>query len=148
MSTVVLSVVSREWRNDRPFLGGVLLMVAGIIVGWVPLQFTFELILIGGSYTAIGMVFAVLIFLSGVFALLRPDLSTIVGVAGIAFSILSIAGALGGLLVGLLVGIIGGNLCMAWESPSSAQGVVPSDEGQQSTSDEEQMEYSWQEETT
>lgn len=147
MSTVVFAVVSREWRGDRPFLGGMLLIIAGIIVGWVPIQFTLELILIGGSYTAIGLLFAVLIFLCGVLALLRPELSTTIGVAGIAFSILSIAGALGGLLVGLLVGIIGGSLCIAWEPLSSGQEQEPiaSDETQPATTEEQGMEYSWQE---
>lgn len=102
-------------------MGAVLLMVAGLIVGYVPLQFTMELILIGGPFTAIGLLFAVLIFLTGVFALLRPDLSTILGIAGVAFSILSVVGALGGLLIGLLIGIVGSNLLIAWQPPGTRE---------------------------
>lgn len=113
----LLATAGGSWRAERPVLGGVLLMIAGLIVGYVPIQFTFELILIGGAFTAIGLVFAVLIFLTGVFALLRPDLSTILGIAGVAFSILSVVGALGGLLVGLLIGIVGSNLLIAWQPP-------------------------------
>lgn len=117
-SGAILATAAGSWRAERPFLGGVLLIVAGLIVGYVPIQFTLELILIGGTYTAIGLVFAALISLTGVFALLRPDLSTILGIAGVAFSILSVVGALGGLLVGLLIGLLGSNLLIAWEPPA------------------------------
>lgn len=109
------------WRRERPFWGGLLLILASFLIGWIPIQFTFELLLIGGGYTVIGLVFAVLVFLSGVFALLRPDLARIVGISGIVFSLLSLIGALGGLVVGLLLGVIGGNLCLAWEPPEGTE---------------------------
>lgn len=112
----------REWRNRRPFAGGVLLCLAGVLIAYVPLQFAFELLLIGGSYTYIGLVWAAGVFLSGAFALYRPDLSTIFGVIGVVFSILSLLGALGGLLIGMIVGIIGGNLCVAWQRPDAVAG--------------------------
>lgn len=118
--TQLSTATTTSWRAERPFLGGVLLIVAGLIVGYVPIQFTLELILVGGAYTAIGLLFAVLMFLTGVFALLRPDLSTILGIAGVAFSILSVVGALGGLLVGLLIGIVASNLLISWQPPESA----------------------------
>lgn len=107
----------QTWRSERPFWGGVLLCLAGIVIGWVPAQFLGELMFIGGTFTVIGMVFAALVFLSGVFVLYRPELSTVLGVTGIALSILSLFGALGGLLVGMIVGIVGGNLCIAWKPP-------------------------------
>lgn len=115
----LLSTADTSWRAERPFLGGVLLIVSGLIVGYVPIQFTLELILMGTPLAAIGMLFAVLLFLTGVFALLRPDQSTNLGIAGVAFSILSVVGALGGLLVGLLIGIVGSNLLISWEPPGS-----------------------------
>lgn len=104
-----------EWRSERPFWGGALLMLAGLVIGWVPIQFAAELVFIGGTFTVIGLVFAVFVFLTGAFALHRPDLSTILGITGVALSILSLLGALGGLFVGMLIGIIGGNLCVAWK---------------------------------
>lgn len=109
------------WRRERPFWGGLLMILASFVIGWIPIQFTFELLLIGGGYTVIGLVFAVLVFLSGVFALLRPDLARIVGISGIVFSLLSLIGALGGLVVGLLMGVIGGNLCLAWQPPEGTE---------------------------
>lgn len=108
----------REWRSNRPFAGGVLLMLAGLLIAWVPLQFAFELLLVGGSYTYIGMIWAIGVFLTGAFVLYRPEFSTIFGVLGVVLSILSLLGALGGLLLGLLLGIVGGNLCVAWSPPA------------------------------
>lgn len=103
-----------DWRRGRPFLGGVLLMVSGVLIAYVPLQYAAELLLVGGAFTFVGLVVAVSAFLCGLFALMRPDLSTMIGVTGVAMSILSIFGALGGLVVGMVVGIVGGNLCIAW----------------------------------
>lgn len=110
-----------EWRGERPFWGGALLCLAGLVIGWVPIQFAPELIFVGGSYTVIGLVFAAFVFLSGAFVLHRPDLSTILGVSGVALSILSLLGALGGLFVGMLIGIVGGNLCVAWKPDDAAE---------------------------
>lgn len=92
-----------------------LLILASLVIAWVPAQFAFELMFIGGTYTVIGLVFALLVFLSGAFALAHPELSRTFGIAGVAFSILSLVGALGGLLVGMILGIVGGNLCVAWK---------------------------------
>jgi hypothetical protein len=108
------------WRAERPFLGGVLLLLAGVVIGYVPLQFAGELIFIGGSFTIIGLVFATFVFLCGAFALWMPEHSTVFGVAGVALAILSLMGALGGLFVGMLLGILGGNLCVAWHPPEGA----------------------------
>lgn len=107
-----------EWRRGRPFLGGVLLLLSGVVIAYVPLQFATELLLVGGSFTFIGLLFAVLVSLAGAFALMRPEFSRELGIFGIAMSILSIFGALGGLVVGMAIGIVGGNLCVAWQPPA------------------------------
>ncbi|MFB6172614.1 MAG: DUF6114 domain-containing protein [Haloarculaceae archaeon] len=119
------------WRSQRPFWGGVLLCLAGLVIGWVPAQFAGELMFVGGTFTVIGLVFAAFVFLAGAFALYRPDLSTILGISGVALAILSLLGALGGLFVGMLVGIVGGNLCVAWTPPDrgDARDDAPSDHG-------------------
>lgn len=111
------------WRRGRPFAGGVLLCVAGLLIAWVPLQFATEVMLVAGELAAIGLAFAGFVFLTGVFALLRPAQSSVFGAAGVLLSILSLFGALGGLLVGMLVGIVGGNLCIAWEPPEASAGA-------------------------
>jgi len=127
-----------EWREPRPFWGGTLLMLAGIIIGWVPIQFATELAVIGGAFTVVGLIFAVMVFLTGAFVLARPEMSTIFGVVGIALSILSIIGALGGLFVGMLLGIAGGNLCVAWQGDPD---TGSSSSGMESAED---VQFSWQ----
>jgi len=132
-----------EWREPRPFWGGALLMIAGIIIGWMPIQFATELAVIGGAYTVIGLIFAVMVFLTGAFVLARPEMSTIFGVIGIALSILSLIGALGGLFIGMLVGIAGGNLCVAWDGPTPDRSTSSStSSGSMGSSDE--VQFSWQ----
>jgi hypothetical protein len=132
-----------EWKRQRPFWGGVLLMLAGAAIAYVPLQFATELAVIGGSFTVIGLVFAVLVFLIGSFVLVRPEVSTVLGVAGIAFSILSIFGALGGLFIGMLLGIAGGNLCIAWQNPDPGTSTTQQSSGLDSSSPED-VQFSWQ----
>lgn len=136
-----------EWREDRPFWGGALLMFAGLLTAWAPMQFSLELALIGSWWTVIGLIFALGMFLSGAFALSRPDLATYFGVAGIAFSILSLIGALGGYIIGLFIGVFGGNLCLAWNTED--QGVEK--EATQTTIDTEtttepteDVQFSWE----
>lgn len=111
----------KEYRSNRPFLGGVLLCIAGLIIAWVPIQFATELLLVGGSYTFIGLFFAAGVFLTGVFALMRPEFSTQLGIVGVAFSILSLFGALGGLFVGMILGMVASSLCISWEPDGAAE---------------------------
>lgn len=110
----VVDHAGMSWPGKRPYVGGALLVVGGVLVRYVPIQFTLELITMGSPLAAIGLVSAILITLTGVFALLRPDLAPIVGVAGIVLSFLSIMGALGGLLIGVVVTQLGGGLCIVW----------------------------------
>ena len=107
----------RRWRQPRPILGSILMVLGGLMIGYVPVQFTSELMLIGGAFTILGMMFAVLVIFCGLSSLVKPELSSIFGVLGIALSTLSLFGALGGLFVGMIVGTIGGILCYAWEPP-------------------------------
>lgn len=134
-----------EWRQGRPFMGALLLMIGGIIIGWVPIQFATELAIIGGSFTVIGLVFAAMVFLTGAFVMARPEMSTIFGVIGIALSILSLIGALGGMFVGMLVGIAGGNLCIAWRNPDpDHKSTTGTGTGSPDAGASEDVQFSWQ----
>lgn len=107
----------RAWRRPRPVFGGLLLIIGGLLIGYVPIQFASELMLIGGAFTVIGLLFAALVTFCGIAVLAKPRLSTIFGVFGVAFSTLSLFGALGGLFVGMIVGTVGGVLSYSWEPP-------------------------------
>ncbi|WP_049921460.1 DUF6114 domain-containing protein [Halopiger djelfimassiliensis] len=111
------------WRTGRPFLGGILLCLGGVLITWVPMRILPDLAFIGGQmagYLAIGSLFGVFVFLSGVYALYKPASADVIGVVGIVLSIFSLFGSLGGLLIGMLLGILGGNLCLAWKPGDEA----------------------------
>ncbi|WP_455449064.1 DUF6114 domain-containing protein [Natrinema thermotolerans] len=106
------------WRAGRPFLGGLLLCLAGVLITWVPMQILPDLAFIGGQmagFLAIGALFGVFVFLTGIYVLVKPAHADVAGVVGTVLAIFSLFGSLGGLLVGMLLGILGGNLCLAWK---------------------------------
>lgn len=108
-----------SWRHERPFWGALLVILAGLVIGIIPAQLAITFALVPSTFMFAGLVFAVFVFLSGVFALLRPELAEFFGAAGILLSVASIFGALGGFGVGMLLGTVGGALCVAWERPES-----------------------------
>lgn len=108
--------VGAEWRDQRPTLGGVFLCLSGVIIGYVPLTMASSLLL-GNFISAVGLLFAALVFMTGCFVLYRPDLSTELGVVGAVFSLLSLFGAMGGLFVGMFLGFVGGSYAFAWVPP-------------------------------
>lgn len=105
-----------RWKDRRPFWGGVLLIAGSMVVAYVPFNMASALF-IGNSVAVIGLLFAALMFMSGSFVLLRPDLHDILGIAGAFFSISSVFGALGGFGLGLFLGLLGGSLSYAWIPP-------------------------------
>jgi ABC-type multidrug transport system fused ATPase/permease subunit len=108
-----------RWRSRRPFAGGTLLVLGGMIIAAIPIRLQMIQATQGPSYSALGIVFAAMVVACGVFAIVKPQLSTLIGVTGIAMSILSLIGAFGGLVIGMLVGIVGGSLCVAWQEPGT-----------------------------
>jgi hypothetical protein len=109
-----------RWRQPRPILGSVLLLLGAAIIGWVPIQFAAELLFIGGAFTVIGLFFASLVAFCGLAALAKPEFASVFGVFGIAFATLSLIGALGGFFAGMIVATAGGVLCYAWEPPADS----------------------------
>jgi hypothetical protein len=108
----------RNWREPRPLFGGVCLLLGALIIGYVPIHFAADLMLIGGAFSILGVLLAILVGFCGVAAIAKPELSSIFGVLGATFGTLSLFGALGGLFVGTLVSTIGGILCYAWTPPA------------------------------
>lgn len=111
-----------RWRRGRPFLGGALLILASFAIAWIPINIAPDTILLGKALSPIGLLFAALVFLCGIFALTRPELADVFGLFGIVFSIFSLYGALGGFGIGLALGLVGGNLCYAWEAADEESG--------------------------
>ena len=101
-------------------IGGGLLCLGAVVIGWVPIQFGTELAIIGGSFILVGLAFAALVGLCGLVAVLIPEYGLYAGVMGVLFSVLSLIGALGGLFVGMVIGVIGGVLAIVGGSRENA----------------------------
>lgn len=115
--------------NENPtpgIIGSVLLILAGIQIGFTNITYASEII-VHKPTIAVGIVSASVISLAGVGALLRffgladtsqPDLSTILGIVGITFSLIAtIIGFWS--LSGAVIGVIGGTLCVIGKPPHS-----------------------------
>lgn len=104
----------KQWRNQRPFWGATLTILAALIILYIPLHL-YAIAFVPGSLVFIGFLFSGILLIVGIFAYIYPPFSTIFGVTTIFVSVLSIMGALGGFLIGTIVGIIAGSLLIAWD---------------------------------
>lgn len=104
----------KQWRHRRPFWGATLMLLAGLLILYIPVQL-FAIAFIPGSFVFIGFLFGGLIIIMGILNYIYPQFSTVFGVVGIFLSVLSVMGALGGFIVGTILGIIGGSLSIAWQ---------------------------------
>lgn len=109
-----------EWRAVRPFFGGVLLALGGIIIAAVLVSSPRPLLSPIGLST-IALVAAVAAFLCGIFALAKPALAGPLGVAGIIAVVVSLVGMPFATFLGVLLSVLGGNLCYAWQSDADTE---------------------------
>ncbi|MFC5972802.1 DUF6114 domain-containing protein [Halomarina salina] len=107
----------QTWKRARPFWGGLLLTLSGLVIGIIPMDLAMKFALIPTEFAFVGLIFAIFVVLCGLFALAKPPLAEFFGAAGMLISIISIFGALGGFVVGTVLGILGGSLCIAWVGP-------------------------------
>ncbi|HEY4225732.1 MAG TPA: DUF6114 domain-containing protein [Pseudolysinimonas sp.] len=120
----------REWRRGRPFVGSLLLVVAG-----VEMFFSTQLDL-GNMHIQLGVegfqatVIPIGFVLLGVLIALMPQHRIFYGVIALALSLYSIIGVnLGGFIIGMLLSAVGGILAVSWapapadaEASSAAEG--------------------------
>ncbi|MDF9744632.1 DUF6114 domain-containing protein [Natrinema salsiterrestre] len=102
------------WRDERPFWGGTILTIAGLVIAVVPLTLAFRFGMGTTPYVLVGLSSAFLVSLSGILSLRRPERADYFGAVGILFAVASIFGALGGFGLGTVLGMVGGSLCLAW----------------------------------
>jgi hypothetical protein len=115
------------WRKNRPFVGGLLTVLAGIEmffsgqldVGNIHVQVGIE----GFQATVIPIMLVVL----GVLAVTMPVHRIFYGVISLVVSVYSLVGVnLGGFFVGMLLGAIGGVLTVSWApKPTTTPAVEP-----------------------
>ncbi len=84
-------------------------MMIGLMMGTSPI------------FSIIGLASGALVILGAVMLYNRPSESQIWSGVILAFSLLSILGAMGGFMVGLLLGILGGIFGLVWKPATSSQ---------------------------
>ncbi len=104
-----------EWRKKRPFVGGLLTMIAG-----VEMFFSGQLD-IGKIHVQLGIegfqatIIPVLLVVLGLLAMLMPVHRVFYGVISLVVSVYSLIGVnLGGFFLGMVLGAIGGVLVVSW----------------------------------
>ena len=109
-----------EWRRERPFVGGLLTMIAG-----VEMFFSGQLD-IGKIHVQLGIegfqatIIPVLLVVLGLLAMLMPVHRVFYGVISLVVSVYSLIGVnLGGFFLGMVLGAIGGVLVVAWMPKAS-----------------------------
>ncbi len=121
-----------SWYRSRPFVGGVLTILAGVEmffsgqldIGKIHVQVGIE----GLQATIIPIVLVVL----GILVLAMPVHRIFYGVISLVVSVYSLIGVnLGGFFVGMLLGAVGGILVVSWmpKTAASTDGDGPADEG-------------------
>jgi hypothetical protein len=103
------------WRSERPFVGGLLTVLAGI-----EMFFSGQLD-IGKIHVQLGIeglqatIIPVVLVLLGILAVVMPVHRIFYGVIALAVSVYSLIGVnLGGFFIGMLLGAVGGILTVAW----------------------------------
>ncbi len=103
------------WRRNRPFVGGVLSMLAG-----VEIFFSGQLD-VGKIHVQVGVeglqatIIPILLIVLGLLAILMPVHRIFYGVISLVIAVYSLIGAnLGGFFIGMLLGSVGGILTVAW----------------------------------
>lgn len=107
-----------SWRHRRPFIGGILTVLAG-----VEIFFSGQLD-VGKLHVQVGIeglqatIIPVLLVLLGILAIAMPAHRIFYGVISLAISVYSLIGVnLGGFFIGMLLGAIGGIVTVAWMPP-------------------------------
>ena len=118
----------REFRWTRPFWGGLLMMIGGAIMGWLPLGPITQIIRLGVGGIG-GYLCAILLIAMGLTVWIQPSLRRAAGVIAVIVSLISFPLTnLGGFVVGMLLGIVGGCMVFGW-----APGTVTTEAAEQST---------------
>ena len=128
----------RRWRRGRPFWGGVITILSGVVF-FLSGHITFGGIKISfGPEEFLGWVIPLLLVLCGLLTLITPAQRIFYGVLAAAISVGGLLGLnLGGFFVGMLLGMVGGALGASWApvqlppeagTPPATDGPLPADE--------------------
>lgn len=108
----------RVWRGQRPFWGGMLTLLAGVPIMYIPYQnLTLGSLTIRMATTAGAgsLIIGVLLVVLGLTMWFQPQSRVFAGVAAILLALVSlVVSNFGAFLIGFLLGLIGGALGVSW----------------------------------
>lgn len=115
----------RVWRGQRPFWGGMLTLLSGIPIMYIPYQnvnlgdLTIRMSTTAGAGS---LIIGVLLVVLGITMWFQPHSRTFAGVAAILLALVSlVVSNFGAFLIGFLLGLVGGALCLAWAPGEAAR---------------------------
>jgi Family of unknown function (DUF6114) len=111
----------RLWRRTRPFWGAILIMIAGLLVLWGPIELL-PFALLPGSNIWVGILVGGILFIMGLIQLLVPSNALVTGSIAVVLSLVSLLVASGGFGIGMFLGSIGGAMGVAWQPASRPRG--------------------------
>lgn len=114
----------RPWRKQRPFVGGVLVALAGLemlLSGPIKLdQLGMNVVLQFGVEGSQATILPIALILLGILSIAQPVHRIFYGVIALAIAVYSIAGVnLGGWVAGFLLGVVGGIVVVSWAPPEA-----------------------------
>lgn len=108
----------RDWRGQRPFWGGLLTLLAGFPIMYIPYQnLTLGSLTIRMSTTAGAgsLIIGVLLVVLGLTMWFQPHSRVFAGIAAILLSLVSlVVSNVGAFMIGFLLGLFGGALGVSW----------------------------------
>lgn len=124
----------RPWRKQRPFVGGVLVALAGLemlLSGPIKLdQLGMNVVLQFGVEGSQATILPLALILLGILSIAQPVHRIFYGVIALVISVYSIAGVnLGGWVVGFLLGVVGGVVVVSWAPPEEDAEAATEDDG-------------------
>lgn len=126
----------RRWRRARPFWGGLISLIAGLEIAFIPLT-AFRIMLVSHN-VAIAAVTGAVIAILGVLLWVTPSQNKLYGLIIVLLGVVSfVTSNIGGFLLGGLLAIVGGALGFAWvvvgtePVPAQAAGTPEVQEGQE-----------------
>jgi len=121
----------REWRGHRPFWGGMLTLLAGLPIMYIPYaNLTIGSLTVRMATTAGAgsLIIGVLLVVLGLTMWFQPASRVFAGVAAILLSLVSlVVSNFGAFLIGFLLGLIGGALGVSWAPGKAARSADDDD---------------------
>ncbi len=113
----------RRFRWTRPFWGGLLVLFAGLVIGYIPLG-PIAVIVHAGVGGVAGFACALILIAMGLFIWFGQSQRLLAAIVAVVVSLASFPlSNFGGFIVGMMSGIIGGCLTFGWvpDKPAKAK---------------------------